>query len=135
MRDFASDKRALALGLRLKGLAAVCFSGLTDSDNNYFSKVVTTLRQVFEGDSVRWIREAKLADRSQGDSESIDSYATDILQWSRQLKCSENEQMGRFVRGLKPSLKAFVISKQPHTMVEAIDFARLGESVYEIYEF
>ena len=132
LRDFATDKKVLALGLRLKGPAAVCFSGLSDSDKNDFSKVVTTLKQVFEGDSARWVREAKLAERSQGDSESIDSYVTDILQWSRQLKCSENEQVGRFVRGLKPALRAFVISKQPKSMVEAIDFARLGETIDKI---
>ena len=66
LRDFANDKRVLALALRLKGPAAVWY--LPDIDKNYYLKLISALKQVYEGDSVRWVREAKLADRSQGET-------------------------------------------------------------------
>ena len=132
LRDFAADKKVLSLGLRLTGPAALWFADLPDSEKTDYKTVTDALRLAFEGDSVRWVREAKLAERQQGENESIDLYFTDIVHLSRQLHRSDNEQMARFVRGLRPTLKAFVISKEPENMAQAINFARLGESVDKI---
>ena len=132
LRDFVDDKKVLYLGLRLKGPAALWFADLPDSQKQKYDDVVSGLGLVFEGKGVRWVREAKLAERQQGENESIDLYLTEIVHLSRQLHCSENEQLSRFVRGLRPSLRAFVISKEPEDMADVINFARLGESVEKL---
>ena len=78
LRDFVDDKKVLSLGLRLKGPAALWFADLPDSQKLKYDDVVFGLRLVFEGKGVRWVREAKLAERQQGENESIYLYLTEI---------------------------------------------------------
>ena len=51
--------------------------------------------------------------------------------WCRQTKKSEPETLSYFLRSLLPSLRAFVMAKQPETFRDALDAARLGISVQE----
>lgn len=73
--------------------------------------------------------ETKLLSRKQLPSESLDSYASDIMHWGKQIKKGEDELMHTFVRGLLPSIRAFVFSKEPTTFLGAIENARLAVSV------
>ena len=47
----------------------------------------------------------------------------------KQIKKSESEKLSLFVRGLIPSGRAFVFSKEPKTFREALNAARLAVSV------
>ena len=49
----------------------------------------------------------------------------------KQIKKSESEQLSLFVRGLIPSIRAFVFSKEPKTFREALNAARLAVSVQQ----
>ena len=48
-----------------------------------------------------------------------------------QLGKPSEDQISYFVRGLLPTIQGFVISKEPKTLKEAIDHARLGVVVHE----
>ncbi len=49
--------------------------------------------------------------------------------WCRQVKKSQADTLSIFMRGLLPSLRAFVLSKQPETFRDALNAARLGIAV------
>ena len=85
------------------------FADLPDREKDDYKKVVLALRSICEGQSVRWVREAKLAERQRGETEPLDLYSAEIVHISRQLHRSENEQVTKFGRGRRPSLRAFVI--------------------------
>ena len=131
LRDFASDKIVLALMTKIDGHAKIFLDSVADSDKNSVKKVYDLLKENFEGQAWHWNVESKLLSRKQIASESLDSYASDILHWCRQINKPDTEQMSIFVRGLLPSLRAFVFSKQPKTFREALDAARLGLSVQQ----
>ena len=101
------------------------------ADKNTVDKIKKLLSDNFESSSWKWSIESKLIARKQLPSESIDSYASDIMLWCRQTKKSEPETLSYFLRSLLPSLRAFVMAKQPETFRDALDAARLGISVQE----
>jgi len=129
LRDYTPDKSALALISKIDGHASIFLESIPDSDKDTVQKIHDLLKKYFEGDSWRWGVESKLLSRKQLINESLDTYASDIMRWCRQIKKPDSEQLSIFVRGLLPSLRGFVFSKQPKTFREALDAARLGLTV------
>lgn len=131
LRDFTADKSVLALMTKIDGHAKIYLDSVAESEKDTVEKVHDLLKENFEGQSWRWGVESKLLSRKQVVTESIDAYASDILRWCKQVEKPDSEQMSIFVRGLLPSLRAFVFSKEPETFREALDAARLGISVQQ----
>ncbi len=129
LRDFTSDKTVLALMTKIDGHAKIFLDSVAEGNKDSVEKVYELLKENFEGRSWRWGVESKLLSRKQATSESLDAYASDILRWCKQVDKPDSEQMSIFVRGLLPSLRGFVFSKEPKTFREALDAARLGISV------
>ena len=110
-------------------IKSIFLETIPDSDKNTVQKIHDLLKDNFEGESWRWGVESKLLSRKQLADESLDMYASDIMRWCRQVKKPDSEQVSIFVRGLLPSLRGFVFSKEPKTFREALDAARLGLAV------
>lgn len=134
LRDYTPAKSALALATKIEGHANVFLETISDSEKDTVQKIHDLLKENFEGESWRWGVESKLLSRKQLVNESLDSYASDIMRWCRQIKKPDSEQLSIFVRGLLPSLRGFVFSKEPKTFREALDAARLGIAVQQTTE-
>ena len=130
LRDFTDSKKLLALNTCLSDHARVFLDTVDSADKDSVTKVETLLRTNFEGPSWKWTIESRLLNRKQQPSETLDNYPSDVMLWCRQLKKSQAETMSLFLRGLLPSLRDFVMTKQPETFRDGLDAARLGVAVH-----
>jgi hypothetical protein len=131
LRDFIEEKSVLALQTKIYGHARIYLDSIAIGEKNTIDKIEQLFKDNFEGSSWKWNIESKLLSRKQLPAESHDDYACDIIKWCKQLKKSDSEQLSVFVRGLLPSVRAFVFAKEPKTFKEALDAARLGISVQQ----
>lgn len=129
LRDYKAEKLVLALKSRIRGNARIFLNSIPESEKDSIAKVIALLRKNFEGDAWKWNVETKLLARKQGPDETIDSYVTDILRLCTQLKKTDAECLSLFLRGLKPSIRAFVFAKQPKSFDQALNAARLAVAV------
>ncbi|XP_072037014.1 uncharacterized protein [Amphiura filiformis] len=129
LRDFADAKKHLALNLRLKGNASIWVSTLPDGQKDTYAHLKAALIEHFQGNDMKWVNESKLSSRIQTEAESLDDYFSDILTLCHRLGKSEQEKLTHFICGLKPNLRAFVISKEPESIDKAVHFARLAQTV------
>ena len=134
LKEFTGPKKILALGTCISGHARVFLDTISSSEKDTVNKIAALLKANFEGPSWKWSIESQLLNRKQRSTESLDNYSSDIMLWCRQSKKSEAETLSIFVRGLLPSLRAFVMAKQPETFRAALDAARLGIAVQDCGE-
>lgn len=132
LRDFANEKKHLVLSLRLRGNAAIWLSTLEDSKKDTFAHLKAALISNFKDDNLKWVNESKLSARFQEESEHLDNYFLDISTLCHKLNKSDQEKLTHFIRGLRPQLRAFVISKEPESLERALHFARLAQTVTEL---
>ena len=132
LANFTGEKKKTSFQTRLKGNANICFNGLTEDEKSSYDNIVKALKDNYQGESWKWQMNTKLLTRKQGTNESIDDFASDIMKLSAQLSKPIEEQMSYFVRGLQPHIQSFVIGKEPKTLKEAIDHARLGVLVEQV---
>ena len=67
--------------------------------------------------------------RQQKPNETVDSYLTDLYKLFSGTDFSDNHKQIIFIKGLKPSLRDFTITSRPNTLLEAIQTAKLKESL------
>ena len=126
LRDFSGGKRILAFNSCIFGHARVFLDSVPDGQKISVDDVVKLLEHNFQGETWRWGIESKLLTRKQLPTETLDSYASSIMIACSQLKKSDSERQGLFIRGLLPE---FVLAQQPNSYQAAVDAARLGFSV------
>ena len=129
LRDFTADKKLLALNTCISGHARVFLDSVNATEKDSVTKIRDLLSTNFEGPAWKWNIESQLLNRKQQASESLDNYASDIMLWCKQSKKSQSESMSLFLRGLLPSLRGFVMAKQPESFQSALEAARLGIAV------
>ena len=129
--NYTHFKKILAFQTRLTGNALEFYRTLPASQKDSLEHVIEQIKAHFEGDSWKWRTETKLLSRKQAVGETIDDYAADIMKMSAQVAKPAPDQISYFVRGLLPQIRSFVFSKEPKTLKEAIDYAKLGVTVQE----
>jgi hypothetical protein len=134
LRDYNAAKSVLALNSVIDGHARVFLDTIPTSEKDSIAKIQALLKSNFEGASWRWAVESQLLIRRQHSSESLDSYASDIMLWCKQIKKSDAELSSIFIRGLLPAIRAFVLSKEPESFRNALDAARLAVAVQRTTE-
>jgi len=65
--------------------------------------------------------------KKQGTNESVDSYASRTRKLANKIDASDETMRYAFVSGLRPKIASFVLSKEPETMNQALDAARVAE--------
>ena len=126
------QKRASALPLYLSGLAWNWHAELEPEVKADSRLVLAAMRAKFHNRALQRVDEQSLYTRVMVPGENLECYIEDVLQRFARLQKGENEQLGPFIHGLSPQLKSFVISKGPATVGEAVDQARLADSIYRI---
>jgi len=134
LKDYTPDKSLLCLHGIIIDNARIFLDRIDAGDKDTVDKTHELLKKQFEGPSWVWTIESKLLSRKQLVSESLDDYASDIMLWGRQVKKPDAELKSTFVRGLLPSVKGFVFSKQPDSFQAALDAARLAIAVQRTTE-
>ena len=124
-----------AFPLFLKDNALLWYNRITDEETlKVFGKLEDTFISHFQSVTPTWVQEQELSDRKQKPKESVDSYINDIRRRCDRLDKSPDDQLACFIRGLLPTIKAFVITQNPSTLNEAEQQARLSESLHGLQQ-
>ncbi|CAF4897831.1 unnamed protein product [Rotaria sp. Silwood1] len=77
---------------------------------------------------------AKLLNRRQGPTESIQSYYFDIITLCRQYNSSmsDKDKIAHLINGLRPSLKTAVAMAEPESIQDFLHKAKTGEAVFSL---
>lgn len=126
------DKCSRALPLYLAGQAWAWYDGLDAPIRDNIDYVIQALRDKFHSEALQRVDEQSLFTRCMSETEGLEAYIDDLMQRFARLHKPPGEQLGPFIHGLVPYLKSFVISKGPATIGDAIDQARLGESIRKL---
>ena len=102
LANHLEDKQALSFQTRLVGNALLFFNSLSQETQGNLESVKLALKDHFQGADWKWQIETKLLSRQQGQHETIDDFAADIMKLGAQLKKSGEDQISYFVRGLLP---------------------------------
>ncbi|KAK3106897.1 hypothetical protein FSP39_002406 [Pinctada imbricata] len=121
------EKVASALRLKLDGAALSWFRGLSSAIVGNTATLFDKFRHYFNTLHPTWMLEQQLYDRTMGSEENLESYITDVEARCKRLNKAEQEKTTAFIRGLNPSLRMFVIQKNPGSFREAVQSARLAK--------
>ena len=80
-------------------------------------------------DGLTWALRAQLTERSQKATEAVEDYAEDIEKRCGQLQINGQQLLETFIRGLRPGLRAAVIKDHPANVTDAINAARVAQSL------
>ena len=112
LKDFNAAKIILAFNACIQGHARIFLDTIPSENKDTLTKIQVLLKDNFEGPSWIWAKESELLIRTQQQSETLDNYVADIMLRCRQLKKSDKEMLSVFLRGLKTSVRSFVMSKR-----------------------
>ena len=129
-----NDERKLRIfRLMVEGAAEVWYNGLANAVKaNWGQLEAAFTAKYINANHLNWLKEQHLFARMQAPGECVESYITDVRQKCNQLQKGEGETRSIILRGLLPSIKAFVISQQPETLDELEAKAKLAESIEEL---
>ena len=116
----------------LDDVAFQWYQALDESIRNDLVALKSAFTERFVRCVPRWLMEQTFASRKQGQMESINTYVTSLRRLCSQLGKSDNDLLEKFILGLRPSLKRYVIGQNPSSMKQAETLARLGESLEEM---
>ena len=121
-----NETRQLALmPLLLKDKALIWFDSLADEQKQTFEVFKANLFKCYRPhEATRWLRLRQFADRKQQPHESVEDYFQAMTRQGRQLGKTTIDIMETIVAGLLPAISRFVMTRNPKTIDEALDFAR-----------
>lgn len=127
--NWGDQDACLILATYFEDVAFQWHQALEDSIKNDWELLEAAFLERFVSGAPKWVREQTLASRKQGETESIDSYITDLRRMCAQLGKNDNDLLEKFLLGLKPGLKRYVIGQNPSDIKTAENSARVAESL------
>ena len=115
--------------LTLSNRAEFWFQSLPSSITKNWTCLSNTYLEKYGPSSRGFVHEVALLERVQNPNESIDAYASDLINRFQMTGTREPERWKTFVRGLQPELKAFVLDKGCSTFDEAETLAKKAEQL------
>lgn len=131
--EYSKDHQANAFPLHLEGAAALWFDNLADGSKDTIDNILTHFETKFIS-SAKWSNNHALVNRRQGKDEKIDVYIYAIKLLCTQLTKSSADTINYIIMGLRPNIKAFVITHNPQTLEECERLCVLGETVLSLSE-
>ena len=117
--------------LALAGLAETWYRGLTDAAKNNFEQFKNEFLAKFKI-VANWSDDEALLERKQRENETVESYLADVQAKCHRLNKSPEDQKMYLLRGLRPSIKVYVLGQKPKTVEEVWENAKIGESLSKI---
>lgn len=122
-----NDKIISAMQLKLDGNALSWFKSVPTTTKRNSGQLFQQFRDHFGSIHPTWILEQQLYDRCMVPGENLEDYIIDIQRRCRRLNKTDGDTVIAFIRGLNASIRLFVIQKNPRTLQEAIQAARLAQ--------
>ena len=128
-----NQRKARIFPLMVDGAAEVWYNGLGNEVKTNWHQLEQAYRQKYiAANNLNWLKEQGLFARIQAPGELVETYITDVRQKCDQLQKGEAETRSIILRGLQPTIKAFVIGQQPATLEDLETKAKLAESIEKI---
>ena len=122
-------KVALAeLALHLAVPVESFFRSLSASDTDDFEKLYTMLRERFSSKDRVWLMRHKLTAGKRGPNEPLDRFIEDLQHMFDNLELTKKEKVWFFTQGSHTDTQKEVLIRQPRTLREAENFARLTQT-------
>ena len=129
-KELDNEAQARLFPLLLVKGAYAFYRELTEEAKNDIDTLKTTFRDKYGRTEQRWIIESKLLDLRQ--SGPVGEFIEKLHEFGTLLDKRDEDLMSIFVKGLKPHIRSFVISKEPETLDVAEGYAKLAESMYSL---
>ena len=124
-----NETRQLALmPLLLQDKALTWFDSLADQQRETFQVFKENLFKRYRPhEATRWLRLRQFADRRHQPHESVEDYFQTMTRQGQQLGKTTTDIMETIVAGLLPAIPRFIMTQNPKTIDEALDFARTAK--------
>ena len=119
----------------LTGAAKSWFDSLSIKVQMDVTALFDKMRKTFKREGAKYHYYRKLLERKQKQDETVDAYAFDIINKLKKANdaMDESEKLNYFIQGLNNKIQAYVITKSPKTIEQALDAARKKEAAnYQI---
>ena len=127
--NWTEDQQSLALMMFVGGYAKRFCQKQPEDIRADIELLKATLRDAFSSEHQNFLRRQELNARMQGSNEPLEEYIDDIDAKAQKLRLTDNETMQCFMQGLQPDIKEHVILTKPETFSEAVNTARLKNSL------
>lgn len=121
-------ERFSAFPLALTGNARIWFFTL-DQKYSTFDDLIRVFRNRFLSKTDEWVLRRELSERKQRMNESVMDFSVDIVKRCQRLAIPKTEQLHMFIQALLPELRDFVILREPKTLEEAVNIARVKATI------
>ena len=115
-----------AFRMALEGQAEVWFDALPNATQTNVQALNASFTNAFINVPIPWHLERELLKRCLEKNERFDAYLNDIVKLCRRLRKTDGETMHSFMRGLPPRIQSGVIQREPATLQEAVQAAKLA---------
>lgn len=132
--NYTEEKIKALLPILLTGRAAAWYASLPSTSTDTWAALKAALVTKYGPNSIGFLQQSILLDRSQGPTETISAYANDIYQRLSLTGTQDPESWKTFVKGLRPELKCHVLTRQPTSLDQAQQFALEAEQLLTIQQ-
>ena len=134
-KNYLECKQIINDADKLRLAKAMCVDEAGDWSDNLDSTSRSNFQAFSHAFEQRWTKPSVLRFRSARDmfsikqqaNESVDAYASRTRKLANKIDVSDETMRYAFVSSLKPKIASFVLSKEPETMNQALDAARVAE--------
>ena len=113
----------------LTGRAFSWFQECSESTKATWTELKAALLQKYGPEARGFTQRATLLERTQLKQESVDDYTRDMVNRLTMAGVKDPEKWTRYVQGLRPSIRAYVLDKDPKSFDEAEQYALRGEDL------
>lgn len=129
LQHIPDDRRIPTFRMLLQGPADVWYSSLPEATKNNWANLEQAFLDGFAGANTELLLEQSLDNRTQGSTESAESYINDVLRVTQRLQKADAEVRKILQRGLRPDIKAYVIGAGPANVNEMVEKIKIGETL------
>lgn len=118
------------LPLFLSDAAHRWYNTLPDASKNTTDALRTAfLQQYLPHESIKWTRLQEFEGRKQQQHETIEEYAADLSHMAQLLSKDDDALRDQFILNCRPSIKSFLLLRNPTTYAEAYKLARQASAL------
>ena len=127
IKEITAQDFLLILPLQLKAQAYQFYSSLDDEIKGDLDLTIGALRDRFKKQENKWVLESQLLSITQ--NTSVDAYIDRLRSLASKLNKNNEELLFIFIKGLNQDIRTFVMGRDPDSLHDAIQQARLGETI------
>lgn len=119
----------------LDGQAYAWYDGIPDGDKDTMAKLETLFLARFQPtEGLRMAHLEKFQNRKLLPGELIDDFIDEMTRMGKRLKKTDTDILDTVTMALPPSVKSFVISKEPQNLRDVVKFARMAHAMPQTVE-